>query len=121
MRTKGRRGYGSTYYELAGDCSNAYVEYTLPDTLTGVWDIYCYQQLKDKTNPVAHYDINVAGECTRTTFDRSELVLVGQVSGEWFHLGAYEFTSGHSGKVKMTSEISDLPLRADALLLVKAY
>ena len=118
-QTKGRRGYGSTYYELKGDCTGALVQYGLPDGLTGQWDIYCYQQLKDKTNPIAHYDIEVAGISDRKTFDRSALTLVGQVSGEWFHLGTYDFAEGAKGVVTMTSDPSELPLRADALLLVK--
>ena len=51
------------------------------------------------------------------TFDKSKIALIGQVSGEWFHLGTYDLTGG--GKVTMTSEESELPLRSDALLLVK--
>ena len=117
-QTKGRRGYGSTYYEIKGDCTGAYVQYNLPENITGQWDIYCYQQLKDKTNPIAHYDICTAGKTIRKTFDRSSLVLVGQVSGEWFYLGTYDFAEGTRGVVTMTSNPSDLPLRADALLLV---
>lgn len=120
VQTKGRRGYGSTYYELKGDCADAWVKYDLPKDLEGQWDIYCYQQLKDKTNPIAHYDISVAGESVRKTFDRSALTLVGQVSGEWFHLGTFNFASGNGALVTMTSDTSELPLRADALLLVKS-
>lgn len=117
VQTKGRRGYGPTYYEFKGDCSEAYVDYALPDDLTGEWDIYSYQQLKDRTNPVAYYNVSVAGKETVVTFDRNTLALVGQVSGEWYHIGTYDLAGG--GKVRMTAPKSDLPLRADALLLVK--
>ena len=117
VQTKGRRGYGPTYYEFKGDCSEAYVEYALPDDLSGEWDIYCYQQLKDKTNPVACYNVSAAGKETVVTFDRNTLALVGQVSGEWYHIGTYDLAGG--GKVRMTAPKSELPLRADALLLVK--
>jgi len=117
VQTRGRRGYGPTYYELTGDCSEAYVDYALPDDLTGEWDIYSYQQLKDKTNPVAYFNVSVAGKETVVTCDRNTLALVGQVSGEWFHIGTYDLAGG--GKVRMTAPKSDLPLRADALLLVK--
>ena len=118
-RTKGRRGYGPTYYELSGDCTEKFVEYRLPADLDGEWDIYCFQQLKDRTNPLAHYSIRMAGHEYRRTFDRSQLQLVGQVSGEWFHLGTYDFEKGDEGIVTMTSDPSEYPLRADALLLVK--
>lgn len=101
------------------DGIDPYVEYRLPADESGEEDIYCFQQLKDCTNPLAHYSIRIAGhECIRT-FDRSQLRLVGQVSGEWFHLGTYDFEKGNEGIVTMTSEPSEYPLRADALLLVK--
>ena len=117
VQTKGRRGYGPTYYELNGDCTDAYVVYEMPDTLTGLWDIYCYQQLKDKTNPVVRYDISISGqEIKNVIFDRNELALVGQVSGEWYHLGTYDITGGAS--IRMTASYSELPLRADAVMLV---
>ena len=119
QQTKGRRGYGPTYYELKGDYTDAFVEYTLPDTLSGMWDVYCFQQLKDKTNPVMHYEIRIGEETYQKTFDRSEMKLVGQVSGEWFHLGEFELEAGVRSVVNMSSDKCDLPLRADALLLVK--
>lgn len=118
-QTNGRRGYGSTYYELKGDCTDAFVEYTIPDTLSGMWDVYCFQQLKDKTNPVMHYEIRIGKETYQKTFDRSEMKLVGQVSGEWFHLGEFELETGVSSVVSMSSDKCELPLRADALMLVK--
>ena len=118
VQAKGRRAYGPTYYKLEGDCTSAFVEYNLPDTLTGVWDIYCYQQLKESANPISHYMVTTSDSKSEITFDRAEFPLVGQVSGDWFHLGKYDVTGG--GKIRMTSDESELPLRADALLLVKS-
>ena len=119
VQTKGRRGYGPTYYEISGDCTGEYLKYNLPSTLEGVWDIYCFQQLKDRTNPVMNYQISVGDLVTEKVFDRSQLALVGQVSGEWFHLGSYDFKDGLEGSVKLWAEDCGLPLRADAVLLVK--
>lgn len=118
VQAKGRRAYGPTYYKLEGDCTSAFVEYNLPDTLTGVWDIYCYQQLKERANPISHYMVTTSDSKSEITFDRAGFPLVGQVSGDWFHLGKYDVTAG--GKIRMTSDESELPLRADALLLVKS-
>lgn len=73
--------------------------------------------LRDVANPKAYYKVSTPSRQSEVTYDRAELRLVGQVSGEWFHLGTYDLTGG--GKVRMTSDKSDLPLRADALLLVK--
>ena len=116
-QAKSKRSYGPTYYKIDKTSSDAFVEYNLPDTLTGEWDIYCYQILRGKANPIAHYEVwTVSGQKT-VTFDKKQLVLVGQVSGEWFHLGKYDLIGG--GKIRMTSDESELPLRADALLLVK--
>ena len=119
VQTKGRRGYGPTYYEISGDCTGEYLKYNLPSTLEGVWDIYCFQQLKDLTNPVMNYEIRVGGLVAEKVFDRSQLALVGQVSGEWFHLGGYDFKNGNEGMVKLWADDCGLPLRADALMLVK--
>ena len=118
-QTKGRRGYGPTYYEITGDCSGEYAEYILPDTMDGEWDIYCFQQLKDKTNPLMYYTVTVDGKEYDRTFDRTQMQLVGQVSGDWFHLGCYDFVQGRAGSVKVWADDCDLPLRTDALLLVK--
>lgn len=117
VQTKGRRGYGSTYYELKGDCEDAFLEYAVPDTLTGEWDIYCYQQLRYQTNPIMHYEISSSGSKSSITFNREDRPVVGQVSGEWFPLGSYDITGG--AKVRMTAPQSEHPLRADALLLIK--
>ena len=114
---KSKRAYGPTYYTLANTPADAYVVYELPDDLTGEWDIYTYQMMRGKANPIAHYCVKTSSAEANVTFDKAKLVLVGQVSGEWFHLGTYDLTGG--GKVTMTSDESDLPLRADAMLLVK--
>ena len=118
-QTKGRKGFGPTYFEINGDCTGEYLKYNLPSSLQGVWDIYCYQQLRDKSNPVINYEISVGGVETQKVLDKSQLVLVGQVSGEWIHLGDYDFADGFAGSVKMWADDCGKPLRADALLLVK--
>ena len=115
--TRNKRAYGPTYCHLDKTSADAFVEYNLPDTLKGEWDVYTYQMMRGKANPIAYYDVTTSSTQTSVTFDKSKLVLVGQVSGEWFHLGTYDLTGG--GKVRMTSNESKLPLRADALLLVK--
>lgn len=116
-QTRHKGSYGPTYLHLDKTVADAFVEYDLPDTLSGQWDIYCYQMLRDVANPKAYYKVSTPSRQSEVTYDRAELRLVGQVSGEWFHLGTYDLTGG--GKVRMTSDKSDLPLRADALLLVK--
>ena len=116
-KTKSKKAYGPTYYALEKTPADAYVVYHLPDTLKGEWDIYTYRMLRGKANPVAHYSVKTVSKEENVTIDTSKLALAGQMSGEWFHLGAFDLTGG--GKVKMTSEESELPLRSDALLLVK--
>ena len=76
-----------------------------------------YQIMRGKANPIAHYSIETSSKEAKVTFDKSKIALVGQVSGEWFHLGTFDLAGG--GKITMTSDESALPLRSDALLLVK--
>ena len=66
-----------------------------------------------------NYEISVGGVVTQKVLDKSQLVLVGQVSGEWIHLGDYDFADGLAGSVKMWADDCGKPLRADALMLVK--
>lgn len=119
VQTKNRKGFGPTCYEMKGDCTGEYLIYNLPSTLQGLWDVYCYHQIKDKSNPVINYEICLDGIATRKVLDKSRLVLVGQVSGEWIHLGDYDFKDGLVGSVKLWADDCGKPLRADALLLVK--
>ena len=118
VQTKGRKGFGPTYFEIQGDCTGEYLKYNLP-SLQGVWDIYCYQQLRDKSNPLVNYEITVGDLVTGKVLDKSKLALVGQVSGEWIHMGSYDFKDGLDGAVKLWADDCGLPLRADALMLVK--
>ena len=118
VQTKGRKGFGPTYYEIKGDCTGEYLKYNLP-SLQGVWDIYCYQQLRDKSNPLVNYEITVGDLVIGKVLDKSKLALVGQVSGEWIHMGSYDFKDGLGGAVKLWADDCGLPLRADALMLVK--
>ena len=118
VQTKGRKGFGPTYYEIKGDCTGEYLKYNLP-SLQGVWNIYCYQQLRDKSNPLVNYEITVGDLVTGKVLDKSKLALVGQVSGEWIHMGSYDFKDGLGGAVKLWADDCGLPLRADALMLVK--
>ena len=115
-QTNSSLSYGPTDYTLAKTSPDAYVVYDLPDTLRGEWDVYTYQMMRGNTNPIAHYSVKTSSSEAEVTFDKSRLALVGQVSGEWFHLGTYDLTGG--GEVTMTSDESELPLRSDALLLV---
>lgn len=117
VQTKSKRAYGPTYYHLAKTTADAFVLYDLPDTLSGQWDIYCYQILRGEANPKAYYQVTTASGQSDVVFDKAKLPRVGQVSGEWFYLGTYDLSGG--GKVKMTSDTSHLPLRSDALMLVK--
>lgn len=118
VQTKGRKGFGPTYFEIQGDCTGEYLKYNLP-SLQGVWDIYCYQQLRDKSNPLVNYEITVGDLVTGKVLDKSKLALVGQVSGEWIHMGSYDFKDGLGGAVKLWADDCGLPLRADALMLIK--
>ena len=118
VQTKGRKGFGPTYFEIQGDCTGEYLKYNLP-SLQGVWDIYCYQQLRDKSNPLVNYEITVGDLVTVKVLDKSKLALVGQVSGEWIHMGSYDFKDGLGGAVNLWADDCGLPLRADALMLIK--
>jgi len=51
----------------------------------------------------------------------SDIVVVGQTSGEWFHLGTYNFQPGKNAYVEISNSGADGLVFADAVLLVPDF
>ncbi len=119
QRVKGRMGFGPTYLELKGEFENESVKYKLPESLSGEYAIYNYQQLRGRLNPIKYYDIHIGNDVYKHTFDMKSMSIVGQTSGDWHHIGTYKFKKGVKAHVILYSEYNGMPLRADALLLIK--
>lgn len=116
---KGRRGFGPTYLELKGKFEKETLEYRLPEGLAGEYDLYSYQQVRGRLNPVTHFDVHIGNNVYHHTFNIKDMKVVGQTSGDWHHVGTFSFDGKDDAYVSVHSEYNGMPLRADALLLIK--
>ena len=116
---KGRRGFGPTYLELKGKFDKETLEYRLPEGLSGEYDLYSYQQVRGRLNPVTHFDVHIGDMVYNHTFNIKDMPVIGQTSGDWHHVGTFSFGKKDEAYVSVYSEYNGMPLRADALLLIK--
>lgn len=117
---KGRGGYGLSFYELPLTSEPKSVRFSL-DAIpsAGTWAIYSYQSRNKKLTSVTSFEI-VSGENSyEVEFNRDELNVLGQTSGDWALLGKYEFEAGAPVDVIISNAKADAVMRADAVLFVK--
>lgn len=117
---KGRGGYGLSFYELAPTTKPQSVRFTveaLPSS--GEWAVYSYQSANKKLTSSTTFDILSGEKAHHITFLRDDLDVLGQTSGDWAHLGTFEFEEGAPVVVTISNATADATMRADAILLVK--
>lgn len=118
-RKRGNRGFGLTYLVRLSGTDESSVTYTLPKGLTGEWELYSYQRIKGKVNPRVSFDVKIGSQSHKENLDIRSIKLLGQVSGEWYSLGTYEFKRNTKGTVVITKPKSKFHSYVDGLLLVK--
>ena len=114
-----RGGFGPTFLQLTDKPAGEYVEFSLPSNISGEWAIYSYQQKADLSTPMTYFDVTVGDNTFERSFDIREWAVHGQTKGDWFHLGNFTFSQGCESKVKVYALEDNLPIIADALLLIK--
>lgn len=118
-QVKGRRGFGPTYLELKGRFDNETLEYLLPESLDGEWTLYSYQQVRGRLNPKTHFTIDTGDTIYEEDFNITDMEVTGQTSGDWWCIGTFSFDKKRQAAVSISSEYNGMPLRADAILLIK--
>jgi hypothetical protein len=68
---------------------------------------------------VTSFDIISGEKSYNVQFNRDDLNVLGQTSGDWALLGKYDFKEGQSVDVIVSNAGADAPMRADAVLFVK--
>ncbi len=118
-RVRGRTGYGPTYLESKkpseGDC----LVYRFPEGLCGEYAVYSYQQMRGGIDRITCFTMTVGDSSTDVSFNMDEHSVVGQTSGEWFHIGDFRFDGGTPARLSVRRGDSGKPSRADAILLIK--
>lgn len=115
---KGRMGYGPTYLECR-EGENESLQYALPTTLEGEYELYSYQQMGKGVNPITKFKLQIGSQVYHSVFNREDYVLMGQTSGDWFLLGSYTFKKNEEAYLDVIINNSKSPSRADAILLIK--
>lgn len=117
---RGRGGYGLSFYELPLTSETKAVRFaveTIPSS--GTWAVYSYQSRNKKLTSVTSFEIVSGDKSYKVQFNRDDLNVLGQTSGDWALLGKYEFKEGQPVEVIVSNEGADAPMRADAVLFVK--
>ena len=112
---QGHGAYGKTYLSYSGPAEGNKLVYNIPGTLDGAYDVYSFQQ--NTGCPKMVFSIDAAGEKSQVEFNRKDLHVEGQTSGEWVHLGTLGLKKGKGGSIRISGEEDDL--RADGILFVK--
>ena len=118
-RLNRRGGFGPTFLQLNGNLKSETVEVTLPSYLSGEWAVYSYQQKADINTPLTCFDVIIGDETFKRSFDIKGWTVSGQTRGDWYHLGDFTFSHGTEAKINIYAEDDNLPIIADALLLIK--
>ena len=123
-------GYGPSCLEHRGDPASGEVTYNLPDSLSGAYDLYSYEQKWCDRNAVSS---GLPADLTQrktfllsgfaqapgsVSFDGEGFTVYGQTAGDWWKIGRVVLEKGRSAQVRIRAE-EGAPTRADALMLVK--
>ena len=114
-RKASRSAYGSTAWVLPAT-RYGWLHY-VTEPLTGSYDVYTYERVGKNASPSKTYVLSYGDVSEKIQFEAANLPVIGQTSGEWFHLGRVNLTE-ESLTVKMTPGQSEMDTYSDALLLV---
>lgn len=130
IRVDTRASFGPSCLEHRGDPASGEVVYTLPEGLSGNYDLYSYEQKYSDRNGVStalptdlsqkkSFRVCIGGcDQPAVVFDGEDFTVFGQTAGDWWRLGRYRFRKGQKAEVHV-SALEAAPTRCDALLLVK--
>ena len=117
---RGRGGYGLSFYELPLTDGLKKVHFSVEAMpASGTWAVYSYQSRNRQLTSVTSFDIISADKSYNVRFNRDDLNVLGQTSGDWALLGKYDFEEGAPVEVVISNAGADAPMRADAVLFVK--
>ena len=111
---KGRGAYGPTMFLSKGEGA---VKFIPEIAKKGAYDIYTYVPRLAGNNIPLQVTINDGKNVVNKTIIPSEVIVIGQTTGEWVSLGSYELSEGKNAFVSIASG-GNKGVPADALILV---
>jgi hypothetical protein len=115
-------GYGPSFIVADEHSKSARsVTFTPAITQTGTYNIYAYFPKIPKLAPEMALSV-FDGKANKEVIVReSDIIVEGQTSGEWFHVGKYKLPEGTSSHVKIAAKGTTGALVADAVLFVPDF
>lgn len=107
-------GYGPTF--CVNRTGTEPIRFNLPEKLDGEYDIYTYMQSRQDQTPVTRIIVDNGSEEAEIDFVLADQTVQGQTSGEWFHLGTFQFSGKNNACIKF---MPDGKTFADALLIIR--
>lgn len=85
----------------------------------GYYDIYTYSRprLQNASSRITHIIFD-GKELKEVVINTADIIVKGQTSGEWVHLGKFKLPEGSSSYVSISNKNADGVLAADAILFV---
>ena len=115
-------GYGPSFIVADEHSKSARsVTFTPLVTQTGTYNVYAYFPKIPKLATEMALSVFDGKTNKEVTVRESDIVVEGQTSGEWFHVGKYKLPKGTSSYVKIASKGTSGSLVADAVLFVPDF
>jgi len=115
-------GYGPSFIVADEHSKSARsVTFTPSVTQTGTYNVYAYFPKIPKLANEMALSVFDGKTNKEVTVRESDIVVEGQTSGEWFHVGKYRLPKGNSSHVKIASKGTSGSLVADAVLFVPDF
>jgi len=103
---------------IAAKGSEGYVKFNPSILKDGEYQVYAYFLPKySDVSTTINVVVSDGTKETEVPVKLSELVALGQTSGEWIHLGKFKLSTAKKASVKITTKSADGVVLADAILL----
>ncbi|MBE9460695.1 FAD-dependent oxidoreductase [Dyadobacter subterraneus] len=115
-------GYGPSFIQADDNGKSARsVTFTPAITKNGEYNIYAYFPKIPKLAPEMALTVSDGKTNKEIIVKESDIIVEGQTSGEWFHVGKFNLPKGNAANVKIAAKGADGALVADAVLFVPNF
>lgn len=115
-------GYGPSFI-IAGEDNKASRSVVFTPTIAknGAYNIYAYFPKIPKLAGEMSLKVSDGKTSKDISVKESDIVVEGQTSGEWFHVGKFDLPKGNTANVKISTKDASGALVADAVLFVPDF
>lgn len=112
-------GYGPDYFMSEANPSEIHeVQFTPFIQKAGQYKVFAYFPKLPNASTKTHIDVFDGKQHKNIEINKSDIIVIGQTSGEWAPLGTYSFMKGTQGYVRISNKDADGTVVADAVILV---